>query len=168
MKLAIVWKESIYKNDFKCKCGAVLADENGKPTDNVGVNGENSDDPRLFCIKCKELVGVEKEVDTDMSGKCGHYEGQFGELENFGQIKCWAFGVGNLTMNPLFRKMQKEIIDLIKSQDGFKGLTPMYPRGTLLVFDTENNAKGARNILRSKDIKCGGVSEVYVEARYLQ
>ncbi len=83
------------------------------------------------------------------------------------EVKCWAFGVGNVTMNPLFQKAQKKAFDLIKAQEGFLGVHPMYPHGTLLIFDTENNAKGARNVLRSKDIKCGGIGEVYVDDRYL-
>ena len=165
MKEAIIWKESIYKNDFICKCGTRLADSDGQPTDNLGVNGEDKSDPRCFCINCKNLVGVMKEVDTDLSGKQGEYANQFGRID---QVKCWAFGVGNLTFNPIWQKAQKKVLDLIKSQEGFKGLTPMYPRGTLLVFDTENNAKGARNILKANDVKCGGISEVYVDVRYLR
>ena len=77
-------------------------------------------------------------------------------------VDVWAFGVGNLTMNPFFRKKQREILHFIKDLEGFVGITPMYPHGTLVIFDTENNAKGGRNLLRAKDIRCGGISMVKV------
>lgn len=34
-------------------------------------------------------------------------------------------------------------------------ISSQYPRGTLLLFETENNAKGARNLLRAKGVTCG-------------
>lgn len=46
-------------------------------------------------------------------------------------------------------------IELINEQEGLLGVTPMPPRGTLLLFDTENHAKGARNMLRFNGVKCG-------------
>lgn len=45
----------------------------------------------------------------------------------------------------------------------------MYPRGTLLLFDTENNAKGARNVLRFNGVKCGdNICKAYVDKKYLE
>ena len=55
-------------------------------------------------------------------------------------------------------------IELIKEQEGLVGVTPMYPRGTLLLFDTENNAKGARNVLRFNGVKCGdNICKVFID-----
>lgn len=165
-KTAFVWKESIYKNGFKCKCGTKLANDDGTPTDNVGVNGDDEHDLRLFCIKCHDLVGVYKEVDTDLAGKQGLYdEKAFGKMT---EIKCYAFGIGNLSLNPLTLRKQNRILKRIQGLEGFIGIHPAYPGGTLVIFDTENNAKGGRNLMRSWEIECGReIGEIYVDSRYL-
>jgi len=84
----------------------------------------------------------------------------------------WAFGVGNLPnllMRPFVKRRFESAVKLIKEQEGFIGVHPMPPRGTLLLFRTENNAKGARNILRAAGIECGdGIFSVHIEKRYLE
>lgn len=74
---AIIWKESIYKNNFKCKCGAKLADNSGVPTNNLGGSAEDTEDNRLFCMKCKNLVAVERYVPIDV-GEGSHLMGNWG------------------------------------------------------------------------------------------
>lgn len=70
-------------------------------------------------------------------------------------MEVWTVAVGNLPMLPFLHKGVKQAIKLIKEQEGFIAVHPVYPRGTLLLFDTENNAKGARNVLRFNGVKCG-------------
>lgn len=64
----------------------------------------------------------------------------------------FTFAVGNMPFNP--REIYKTV-EYFKMQPGFIGLHPHYPRGTMLVFDTLNNAKRARNIFEDNGIKCG-------------
>ena len=46
------------------------------------------------------------------------------------------------------RKLIDGVIKLIKKQDGFIALSPEFPHGTILFFETLNDAKRARNNLR--------------------
>ena len=78
-----------------------------------------------------------------------------------GMVSYWSVAVGNL---PLFfgRKQAKKALEYISQQEGFVGICPCYPRGTLCLFKTLNDAKGARNMMRLKGIKCGdNICEVY-------
>lgn len=73
--------------------------------------------------------------------------------------KAFTFAIGNFSIP--FTKDQKKIIEVIKKMDGFVGLHPVYPYGTLLLFETENNAKVGRNILRSMNVQTGiNIAEV--------
>ena len=65
---AIIWRESIYKNRFKCDtCYEVLADENGQPTDNVGFDADTSHrQDVLYCCKCKQPVAFIKDYEGDL------------------------------------------------------------------------------------------------------
>lgn len=67
---AIIWKESIYKNDFKCShCGVQLTDGKGQPTDNVGFDADlNNRQDILYCCNCKTAVAVIKDI-KDYSGE---------------------------------------------------------------------------------------------------
>lgn len=64
----------------------------------------------------------------------------------------WTVATGNF--NP-FMKASREAVKFIRDLDGLVGVHPHYPRGTLLLFDSLNNAKGARNLMEAKGIKCG-------------
>ena len=85
------------------------------------------------------------------------------------EVKCWAFAVGNISLNPFKIKKCKEALDYIQRQDGFLGFHPEPPKGTICIFDSENNAKGARNMCRSMGITCGkSIEECFVDVRYLR
>lgn len=87
------------------------------------------------------------------------------------EIEVYTVAVGNLPMLPKFLmpKGVKEAVKLIKEQEGLIGVTPMYPRGTLLLFDTENHAKGARNVLRFRGVQVGtNICKAYVDKSYLE
>ena len=57
---AIFWRESVYKNKFKCnKCGTKLADNDGKCLDGAKVligTFENSKSAIVICANCKNTV----------------------------------------------------------------------------------------------------------------
>lgn len=64
----------------------------------------------------------------------------------------WSVATGDV--NPLFKKSRKAA-EYMRDQPGFVAIHPASPRGILWLYDSENNAKGARNMARTKGIKCG-------------
>lgn len=78
------------------------------------------------------------------------------------EVTCYTVAVPNLagtipgTFKPHMIKDSRKLLRYVKELDGFIGVHPVPPKGTLLIFDTENNAKRARNLI-SNDLKvqCG-------------
>ena len=86
------------------------------------------------------------------------------------EVVCYAFAIPNLPLFP-----DKNVVEFLKwcqTLDGFQGLYPNYPDGTLLIFDTENNAKGGRNLIRAYpgvQFPCGeNIGEVFINKKYLR
>lgn len=86
------------------------------------------------------------------------------------EVTCYAFAMPNLPLKP-----NKEILyflDYVQKLDGFQGIYPCYPNGTLLIFDTENNAKGGRNLLRTYpgiNFEFGkNIGEVFINKKYFR
>lgn len=76
-------------------------------------------------------------------------------------MKAWTVAVGNVN---LLMKASREAVKYIKTLDGLLGVHPSYPNGTLLLFESENAAKIARNRLNAKGIKTGvNICEVYYD-----
>lgn len=70
MAIGIVWRESVYKNHFKCnQCGVKLADKNGQPNDNFCVDADRNNvdekDEWAYCGKCKNVVAKIKEISEE-------------------------------------------------------------------------------------------------------
>ena len=86
--------------------------------------------------------------------------------ERKGETEVYAVATGNFPSIFAPRKLKKaskQAIDLINRQEGFCGYHPMPPRGTLCLFLTENNAKAARNVMRSRGIPVGdNITKVFV------
>lgn len=76
-KRAVVWRESIYKNGFRCRCGTVLL-EGEKLTKSTEI------DPDGFvrCRNCDYSAGVlaDVEVRPEDTGMMGDYEGYMKRL----------------------------------------------------------------------------------------
>lgn len=71
-KEVFVWKESVYKNRFICKCGNRLADPDGS---NVDMLIENYGFRRYcYCKKCANVVAYLKlmEIPEDEHGLIGN------------------------------------------------------------------------------------------------
>ena len=64
-KTGYIWRESVYKNGFKCSCGRLLM-KDGKPINVIASHaiGDDSDDTYLFCIGCNKSVALIKEVEV--------------------------------------------------------------------------------------------------------
>ena len=81
-------------------------------------------------------------------------------------MKAYTVGVGNI--NPT-SKASRKAVDYIVTLNGFVGIHPQYPRGTLILFDTENNAKIARNLMNLKGITTGrNICEVEIDDKYAE
>lgn len=68
------------------------------------------------------------------------------------------------TFKPRMIKDTKKLLNYVKNLDGFLGVHPVPPRGTLLIFDTENDAKRARNLI-ANDLKVqtgNNICEIFI------
>lgn len=79
-KEVYIWKESIYKNDFRCnKCKKKLADK-GQPIEDALMIAEDfptKGHHTIFCADCKNTVAVMSVVDTDLKS------GLYGDINKF-------------------------------------------------------------------------------------
>ena len=65
----------------------------------------------------------------------------------------WSVATGNID---IFKRASRKAVKYIMALEGFVAVHPTpNHEGTLWMFDSENNAKGARNMMRSKGIQCG-------------
>ena len=82
------------------------------------------------------------------------------------EVKCYTVAIPNLPL--ILKREHKKLIEDISKYEGFVGVHPHYPRGTILIFKTKNNAKIARNKLkRILNIVGNNVGEVYIDERYI-
>lgn len=79
-----------------------------------------------------------------------------------------VFALGTGRMIPMLGKMKamKKAIEFIKAQDGFIGVHPIDLWHTLIIFDTLNNAKGARNNMKAKGIPVGQVAPILIPKNF--
>ena len=93
---------------------------------------------------------------------------QFGEKQE-NEVTCYTVAIPNLPLIP--NKKVKDFVKWISELEGFVGLRPEYPRGTILIFRTENDAKRARNQIKAyPGYKCGvgnNICEVYIPKEYV-
>ena len=87
------------------------------------------------------------------------------EAEPYEQ-EVWTVATGNFP-SPFaprsVKKRSREAIRIINACEGFCGYHPVEGRGTLCLFETENDAKAARNIMRSHGIPVGdNICKVFV------
>lgn len=76
-KIMIIWRESVYKEDFRCqKCKCKCADEFGTPVDNVLCATVN-DTEYLFCPDCHDAIARVKPYNGNLEGGLyGEYHGE--------------------------------------------------------------------------------------------
>ena len=82
------------------------------------------------------------------------------------EVIVFALGVGRVI--PMLGKMRamKKGMNYIKTLEGFIGVHPIDLWKNLLVFDTLNNAKEAKNKLRFKGVPVGNVAPILIEKEY--
>ena len=79
-------------------------------------------------------------------------------------MKGYTVAVGNF--NPFIRASRKAV-KYISTLDGMIGIHPQYPRGMLIIFKTENDAKIGKNKMEAKGIQTGrNICEVEIDDKY--
>ena len=81
---------------------------------------------------------------------------------------CFAIGAGRIIPVPGMKKRMDEALEFIKNLEGFCGVHPVDLWHTLIIFDTLNNAKGAKNQMKAKGISTGKyIMPILVQKQYL-
>lgn len=111
-----------------------------------------------------------------------HYEHSWPENKDiqtdrpvpYPEVKAYTVAVPNLAgtlpgiTKPKELRDTKKLLNYCKKLDGFLGIHPMPPRGTLLIFKTENDAKRGRNLL-ANDLKVQtghNICEIWIPEQY--
>lgn len=68
-------------------------------------------------------------------------------------MKAYTVTIGNFS-TPLTEE-QKKVLEITQEFKGLIAFVPHYPDGTLLLFETLNDAKEARNIFRYENVLTG-------------
>ena len=77
-------------------------------------------------------------------------------------MKGYTVAIGNLPIAPNMEI--KRFMDYVRGLDGFIGVHPHYPNGTLLIFKSYNQAKRARNLIKNYGVKTGkNICEVDIQ-----
>lgn len=74
----------------------------------------------------------------------------------------YAIGAGRIAPKLGMMKALRKAIKEIQKCDGFVGIFPVDLWHTLLVFETLNNAKGAKNVLSAKGMELGNVVPIMI------
>jgi len=89
-----------------------------------------------------------------------------------GEVKCYTVAIGNVPMlwhSPKIKRSAKEALNFIQKLEGFVGIHPMPPKGTVCIFRTVNQAKIAKNKMDAAGIQTGThICEVFVEKKYIK
>lgn len=81
------------------------------------------------------------------------------------EVTLWAVATGGVDV---LNRESRRAAKFISKLHGFIAIHPVDYYHILWLFDTENNAKVARNKMEAKDIICGkNICPVYVDQKYL-
>ncbi len=84
-----------------------------------------------------------------------------------GQVIVFGLGAGRILPRLGMIKAQKKAMELISKQKGFIGVHPIDLWHTLLLYETLNDAKGAKNELKFRNCPVGEVVPVLIQEEYL-
>lgn len=82
-----------------------------------------------------------------------------------GEVEAWTVAIGNLPSGFARKtvKTAKEVLNYAKNRPGFIGIKPCYPHGTLLLYETKDNAEMARKAMASRGIQVGNnICKVFI------
>lgn len=85
---------------------------------------------------------------------------------------CFGFGVGRMIPLPTdsrpLRRAIKQAQKYISALEGFIGVYPIELGRNVLIFDSLNNAKGGRNLLKNKDCHVGQIVPILVNKQFIR
>lgn len=84
-----------------------------------------------------------------------------------GQVIVFGLGAGRILPRLGMIKAQKKAMELIGKQKGFIGVHPINLWHTLLLYETLNDAKGAKNELKFRNCPVEEVVPVLIQEEYL-
>ena len=85
------------------------------------------------------------------------------------EVICFAIGAGRIIPMLGMKKRMDEALEYIKNLEGFCGVNPVDLWHTLIIFDSLNNAKGAKNQMKAKGIPAGNyIVPILVQKQYLR
>lgn len=90
------------------------------------------------------------------------------EIREPGQVIVFGLGAGRIMPKFGMVKAQKKAMKFIGKQKGFIGVHPIDLWHTLLLYETLNDAKGAKNELKFRNCPVGEVVPVLIQEEYLQ
>lgn len=80
-----------------------------------------------------------------------------------GEREVWAFGTGPIPKFFLRWSKYKRLADFLKTTDGFVGVH-VHDRGTLLLYETENEAIRARNLMKAEGFPVSSIiGKVFID-----
>lgn len=124
---------------------------------------EHNDEARyqhFYCDKCGYDYQYEAVEATAKCPKCGH------EYTPDGEVRAYAFGTNFAPTKPSRRA--DKILGILQGTDGLIGVHPLPPRGSLMVYKTENDAKIARNRMGAAGVFVGEIRSCWVDARFVR
>lgn len=80
----------------------------------------------------------------------------------------FALGVGRMIPMLGKKKQMEKAFECIKNQEGFIGIHPIDLWKNLLIYRTLNDAKRAKNELRSKGCQIGNVAPILVSKEFIK
>lgn len=89
-----------------------------------------------------------------------------------GEKMVFALGAGSIAPlpfdSPKVKKSKKQAVKYICNLDGFIGFHPIDLNSTMLLFETLNDAKGAKNLLDCEGYEVGILIPALVKDQYIE
>lgn len=102
--------------------------------------------------KARKVMNTAKKISRKRTGRADRVKEMKEQMNKIDGKAVYSVATGVVDMK---RKASRNAAKYIASLEGFIALHPAYPRGILWLFDSENNAKSARNMMEAKGIQCG-------------
>lgn len=80
----------------------------------------------------------------------------------------FAIGAGRMIPKLGMKKIMEKTFEYIKGIDGFIGVHPIDLWHNLLLFDTLNHAKAAKNVLSSKGVPLGQIAPLMIPSVFVK
>lgn len=125
MAQSIVWRKSVYDNNFKCtKCGNTLTDREGWP---VYTQVNSLDNPsRLFCNNCGyDVAKINNIPDNLVKDYVNPFSGELKVMGNFEKF-CEDLGKKSIKVEKKDKELSKKLEEIRKIEYELARMTQLY------------------------------------------